>query len=381
MNVLYISHETTLGGASIALLEVIDQMKYKNINIYVSVIDDKGSFYEELIKRDVQIIKSKYFTDMTYDKNIIKKIKGYFKSIVNIFSALKIARIVKKNKIDIIHTNTSVILIGALVSKLTGISHIFHIREFTEYKNRRYRLPSKYVNKFVNNNSKKIIVISKALYLHNIIKFSDEKIKLVYDGIDINKYFISKNKNKDGIIKILVTGSITENKGQEDVIKALDYLIKNGYKNIRILLAGYKNTDYYKYLIDIINKKNLNDYIKFLGYIEDIEKIRANIDIELNCSRSEGFGRVTIEAMLNEIPVIGSNNTATSELIKDGINGLLYESGNIHELAKKIIRLIENEEERREMGKNAREYVLENFSDKKNAEQIYDIYKDIIEGI
>lgn len=390
MNILYISHETTLGGASLALLELIDEMNDKDINIYVSVISNQGSFYEELKKRNVKIICVKYFTDMIYDKCIIKRLNGFLKSMINTISAFKLAKIAKNNKIDIIHTNTSVVLIGAWISKLTGINHVFHIREFSEYKSRKYRLPVRYVNRTVNENSKKIIVISKALYNYNMKNFSTEKIKLIYDGIDISKYnrdnenkyndIVNKDDN-DKTIKILVTGSITENKGQEDAIRALDILVKQGYKNVKLLLAGNKNTDYYNKLINIIKQNNLMSYIEFLGFTKEIEKIRSDIDIELNCSRSEGFGRVTVEAMLSSIAIIGANNTATSELIQDGFNGLLYEEGNINQLSEKIIRLIDNSDERYKLGKNAKEYVLNNFSNKKNADEIYAMYTNLLEGI
>lgn len=383
MKVLYISHEIELGGASLALLEVIDEMSKKNVKIYVSVMSTKGSFYKELIKRDINIIHIKYFTDMIYgNRTVINKLKGVIKTFTNMLSAFKLAKIAKYNKIDIIHTNSSVTIIGAFISRLTGIAHIFHIREFTETKIRKYRLPGKYVYKFVNKNSKKIIVISRALYNYNLKNFANENISLIYDGINISKAAFNNDTNKsDKTINVLITGNLSENKGQEDAIRALDILIQKGYTNIKFLFAGNKSSNYYNYLTKIINNKNLNDYIEFLGYVKEIEKIRSYVDIELNCSRSEGFGRVTVEAMLNGTPIIGANNTATSELIHDGINGLLYESGNINQLSEQIIRLIENPSERYTFGKSGKEYVLKNFSSKKNGKEIYNLYQNLLRGI
>lgn len=59
-------------------------------------------------------------------------------------------------------------------------------------------------------------------------------------------------------------------------------------------------------------------------------------DVILVCSRTEGFGRATVEAMLAGKPVIGANNTATAELIQDDSNGLLYRTGDPQDLAGKI---------------------------------------------
>lgn len=71
-------------------------------------------------------------------------------------------------------------------------------------------------------------------------------------------------------------------------------------------------------------------------------ELRKTMDLELICSRSEAFGRVTIEAMLHSIPVIGANSGGTPELIIDKENGLLFQYGDIDELVDKIETLINN---------------------------------------
>lgn len=65
-------------------------------------------------------------------------------------------------------------------------------------------------------------------------------------------------------------------------------------------------------------------------------EIRKNVDIEIVSSKQEAFGKITVEAMMGQIPVIGSNSGGTKELIKHNQNGLLFESGNADDLAKKI---------------------------------------------
>ena len=106
-------------------------------------------------------------------------------------------------------------------------------------------------------------------------------------------------------------------------------------------------------------------------------EIRKNMDLELVCSRCEAFGRVTIEAMMSMIPVIGANTGGTKELIKQGYNGLLYEKGDFEDLANKIEELYKDRSKIREMGKNAYDY-SKGFTSERNAINIYNIYEKIV---
>ena len=115
-----------------------------------------------------------------------------------------------------------------------------------------------------------------------------------------------------------------------------------------------------------------------LGMVKDMPSLRKKMDVELVCSVCEGFGRVTIEAMMSSNPVIGSDTGGTPELIQDGVNGYLYRQGNIQELADKIIGLLEHPEEIGRMGRNAYLFAVGRFTRKKNAEKILEVYEKLI---
>lgn len=75
--------------------------------------------------------------------------------------------------------------------------------------------------------------------------------------------------------------------------------------------------------------------------------------VEVIASRYEAFGRITIEAMLNELPVIGANSAGTAELITDGVTGLLYPSGNVSKLSDALEMTFNNYDNALAMAKNA----------------------------
>lgn len=377
MNILYISHERNLGGASIALLELIDEMLLMKQTIYVLIVG-RGKFYEELTKRDVKIIEKKYYVSMYRRVNWKSRVKCILRNIQNCIVAYQVSKEIKKYNIDLIHTNTSVIYIGAMISKISGIPHIFHIREFDTAEDRKYPISPKSINKFIENNSVKIVTISKGLYMESVKKFNKDKVMTIYDGIsDIYKSKRSPSINRDEF-NILILGYISLGKGQKDGVLAVINLYKKGYRNVKLTLAGNFEQKYKDEIDDLIMKNNVKDNIRILKFTKDVVALHKEADLELNCSRSEGFGRTTIEAMYNEKPIIGVDCVATNELIIDGINGFLYKAGDIDELSRKIEYLICNYKERSIMGKNGYEYAINEFSSKKNAHNIFNLYKKII---
>ncbi|MCB2298275.1 glycosyltransferase family 4 protein [Clostridium tagluense] len=382
MNILYISHEMELGGATIALLELIDEMILKGNKVFVTVIAKEGAFYEEISKREVKLIIVTYYFWLNKKIKIRSKVKFLYENIINIINARKISRIIKENKIDLIHTNTSVLNFGLLLSKYTGIPHIFHVREFAERGlNFKYFLSKKKCLSFIYKYSEKIIVISKALYDENLKNFSKDKLTLIYDGVSIrNSKKKSENIKTLKPFNIMIVGEVASHKRTKDAVLAVNNLIKKGYDEIMLFIVGNGNEDYIQEIRGVIKENNIEENIILMGFRVDIDALRAGICLEVVCSGSEGFGRVTIEAMFNENPVIGANNTATGELIINNFNGLLYETGDYIGLSEKIKYFIDNPNEIERMGVNGHSYAIERFTSKRNAEEIYKLYNEILKS-
>ena len=135
MKVLFISHEKKVNGASKSLLNIIDELSSRGYGIYVLTPYKDGAFYNELINRKyVKIIVMPYYlwcqakTKISWIKN--KIMWPLFRSRINMLTAKRLSGIIKREKIDIIHSNTSVINIGALIRKDINVPHIWHLREF-----------------------------------------------------------------------------------------------------------------------------------------------------------------------------------------------------------------------------------------------------------
>lgn len=381
MNIMYINHENSLGGGTKSLLGMIDKLRlYKDVNITVVIpYIGNGSLEKQLISNKINYVKVHYrWWMIPKDKNkFIPKINSI---VLNFISINRIAKIAKDLKIDIIHSNSSVINIGGLVSERTGIPHVWHIREFGDedhglvFINKR----AECIN-FINKNSEKVIAISKSVFKKFEGDILPNKLILIYNGIEKRDLKEKRDNTNKKEFNILLAGAIKNSKGQKQAILAVEKLIKEyGYNDIKLNLAGANENGYADYLKELIKKLGIEKHIKFLGFTNKIDEIRDRMDLELVCSKKEAFGRVTVEAMMSGNPIIGSDTGATVELIEPNFNGLLYCENNIVDLAKKIKIFIENPNEGIRMGSNGREFALNNFTTEINAMNIYNTYKKLM---
>lgn len=356
MNIMYITHETDLNGASRSLLGLIDCLENEH-TIYVVVQSNKGKLVEELKKRKVLILVYPYYRwSVAYIsvKNWLKKLgKWYFyEQFINIRTAKKMARIVNEQQIDIIHSNSGVINVGGLISKYTGVKHVWHLREFGDLDfNMHHLYPRIFYRMFMNKYAVKFICISKAIFDHYEYLETTKKT-LIYNGVGKENYICNKKCIDDTEIKFLIAGRLEAAKGQYLAIQACQYIIEKGITNFKLYLAGSGS-------IDIPD--DVKEYIHVIGMVEDMPKLRSGIDVELVCSKAEAFGRVTVEAMMSKCPVIGSDSGGTKELIQDGVTGYLFKCGDSVDLADKMIKIIENKYLINEFGEVASEYAIKGF--------------------
>ncbi|MCF0149645.1 MAG: glycosyltransferase family 4 protein, partial [Clostridium sp.] len=341
MNVLFINHDDSLGGASRSLLGIIDELKTRDVNFTVVIPkNQRGGLREELRRKGINFVLLDFSWWMRYKdelegkpRRMLLKLKTASK---NLIASLKLIRICRRLKIDVIHTNSSVVNIGGIVHSLTGIKHVWHIREFgLEDHGICFIDGFESATKFLNNNSDKVVAVSKSIYDKYKDAINEEKLIVVHNGVKSRNF--NKDYSNDNLqFNLLIAGAIKKSKGQKQAILAVNKLIKDGYDNVFLYIAGKDEAGCEGELKALVKELKIEKHIKFLGFINDLDTVRANIDVELVCSKKEGFGRVTVEAMMAGNPIIGTNTGATTELIKSNYNGLLYNDGDFEELARCI---------------------------------------------
>ncbi len=386
MKILFFTHYSELYGANKSLLDLIDGLVlvYK-IEPYVilpregaiiSMLNEKQIPYAIVnfnqwceIKQRTSRHPFRYVKKVIENKNRIHKLNKF-----NEEQIFKVKESITNFNPDYVYSNSSVFNFGFLFAKKFNIKHIWHFREFGE---KDYNLVFFNKKNVVNcfNKSDKIIAISNAIKFFYKTNYFVKNIEVAYNSVlsmSVLEKIDTRKENKkvrnSSEIVFGIVGLLHKNKGQEDAIRAFK-LVNSLYPETKLLIAGTGNQ---QDLLNLTTDLNITSKVEFLGHIEDPFDAFLNMDVNLMCSRNEGLGRVTIEAMAASIPTIGYRGGGTIEIIKEYQTGLFYEN-NYQNLSEKMIFLIENESKRIEMGINARKIFQENYLNEIYASSIYEI--------
>lgn len=380
MKILFISHSSSMYGAPKSMFNLIKDLKERYNVEAIVVTPQEGELVQELENIDVKCIVSKYYwwmTDKDYCSSYINKFKNFLRIILNKIHFISLYNKLKKYNFDIVHSNTSVCEIGYNLSRKFNVPHIWHIRE--DAKNA-FNLSYIYSNNIVRKYYKKtkyLIGVSNFVIKKQKIFNGLENTKIIYDGVESNNLTKTSEHYRRNIINLCIVGSLDDNKNQMEALLAINILVNKGINNIRLHIIGDGLKSYKDTLNKYIRDNELEDYVIFYGYSNNIYNILKDMHIGLMCSKNEAFGRVTVEYMFSYIPVIGSNTGGTREIIIDNKTGFLYELGDAIDLSNKINYFINNRTDIKLMGYNGFNIASQKFTVKKNTDNIYKLYESI----
>ncbi len=178
------------------------------------------------------------------------------------------------------------------------------------------------------------------------------------------------NDDNYNILSVTRLSNSERLKGIDTVIKALP-LLKDKIPNIKYSVIG--KGDDVKRLKKLANDLDVNEYVDFLGFVEDINGYYQHCDVFTLPSKKEGFGIVYLEAMEYKKPVIAVNYAGPTDVILDEETGFLCEYDDEHCLAEKVYNLYANDELAKQFGENAYNRLIEKFT--------FDAFKKRLESI
>ena len=372
MRILHISSSASLtGGAERCLLELIQFEITQGINPFV-VFPKTGAFTNTLRSMKVPffVVRSSPWRHHPSQNPIQSNIAFTVKGCINFVGELQVARIVRANQIDLIHINTSATSLGHIASKLTGTPLVWHIREFNNETLSRTFYKDRYSRKCILD-SDAVIAVSKAVSLEYPSKNS---LTVIYDSIDLPQRKRTRPLFSESTTQICLIANKLPDKGQIEAIQAMHLLPIKVLENTHLKLVGADmNKDYCAEIERLIDEFELSSFVECLPFSESPYDILKNSDIALNCSKSESFGRTTVEAMASGCLVIGKDNTCTHELLCNG-NGLLYTDE--FDLARQIEWAVDNKSQARVIADSGYSFAYSSFKD--GSSQVIELFSSVI---
>jgi glycosyltransferase involved in cell wall biosynthesis len=352
----FISHTALLGGAEKALLELIEGLKSKGMDCFV-VMPSAGPLEQALQRLDVPYAIVKY----SWWSNPVNRLRRNCNNVLAIF---QLARVLKREKIDVVCSNTVTIPSGAFAAKLCGLPHIWLIKEFgKEDHGLEFDIGEKLAMRLIDLLSRTVVCNSHAVLAKFAQHIPKAKLTMIYTGIADSFEGGSARpsaRRSPRAICVLV-GAVRPSKGQEEAIEAINLLAKEGL-DVGLAIVGSGAPEYEAHLRELIAARHLDDRVELVGHVDNPSAYVESADIVLICSRREAFGRAPLEGMAMGKPIVGSRSGGTVEMVRDHFNGLLYAPGDARDLANQIKHLAENPEYARKLGEKGREWGKQAFT-------------------
>ena len=213
--------------------------------------------------------------------------------------------------------------------------------------------------------------IQNANLIRSISEFTEEQVKAFdYKGafvrfpawINIDAYLDAgiKRSNKDPY-QIIFVGSITDRKNPKIIVESLEMIDKNFSLE---LIGQTPNTNYLKELKKIISQSKHSRKIVLTPFLSTEQLISkySSANLFILPSKSEGLGRVIIEAQATACPVLISSDTGMSDLIIENETGFIFKNNDPQDLAKSLNFILSNYDFALQVGNNSKNFVKENHS-------------------
>ena len=383
MKIMYFLHEggEYFNGASRSALALIRANAAAG-NSNIVVIPAAGGRLEEELRRiantEILVVPSYRWKDFRRERPVSQL---YYRlryltagRILNRVRARRLARTARERGVSLVHSNSSVIDLGARTAKYAKLPHIWHFREFGEEDFGMFPYGSERgFYREVERLSSAVVCVSEAVKNKLAAHVDEKKLRVIYNGVPLPAK-LPPERERDGTVNVLISGVISEKKGQRTAVEALHRLSGQGIDNVRLTVAGRGRAaglgDCYE---------RVSDRVRLSGFCDDMAGLRKTMDIELMCSVSEAFGRTVVEAMAAGLIIIGAAAGAAPELIDNGVTGFLFPPGDAEALAERILAAMRlDEAELAAMRERAYASVCEKFSESRYTGEVLALYHELI---
>jgi glycosyltransferase involved in cell wall biosynthesis len=348
-------------------------MKTINIINLNLIIGGKEIYLLNLIKELRKDYKISFFTKIDVWKNTellkLENIKIYDIKSISYKDFFKIKKFIVNNS-----SSKDIFIFNGNRAIYLGAFFPYNYKKIAIQHSSLYDIQDGYIKKYLRILIYKIILFNYDRLI-GISKYSvfpiinNKKVEVILNGINFEKFYnCKKSKNKE-YINILMVGILNDNKGQYEALEILKYLDKK----FRLIIVG-DGEDREK-IEKYIQNNNLKNRVILTGKINNVIDYYSQADILLFMSKNEGLPLTILEAMACGIPVLTTNVGGIGEIIKNNVNGIFINRNNKKEIADIIKKVIENDELKLTLIRNAYNLVRNDLNLKNHVEQ----FKSLIE--
>ena len=376
--VLYLNHSAQMSGAEVSLRALLRGLRQSNAPFEPLVaLPGDGPFAGELREENWNVS----FAPLRR----LQRPRGIIDGMASLLHVLQtaphICRLVDKSGARLIHSNsTTAHLVGGVAAERTNRPSIWHCRDLISLERIAPQLASK---------ATRVVAISGCV-ASQLEKdgVPHEKISVIYNGLDPERWRCKQDSDLRATLALPedafvfgIVGQLVPWKNHADFIEAAaKFMQQEDVGNARfVAIGGDLFGDHQDYIVELralVKKHGLTDRFNFIPRQTSAVDAISALDCLVHPARDEPFGRVLMEAMSLEIPVIAVNENGPLEIVTHGHDGLLVKPNAPDELAQAMTRVFRDADLRQHLRQNGRETVQDKFHIADHAAQFEALYRE-----
>jgi glycosyltransferase involved in cell wall biosynthesis len=374
--IVFVDHVARLSGGEIALARLLEALDGR-IAAHV-ILGEEGPLVERLLRAGAAVevlpmpaglrdARKASMTPRQVDVDAARAFGRYVRSL---------ARRLRLIGPDLVHTNSlKAALVGGTAGRLARLPVLWHIRDriAADYLPR----PAVYAVRAASLVLPSAVVANSATTLATLPR--RRKRHVVHGIVSDPLALAAEQRRRRRTLTVGVVGRLSRWKGQHVFLEAFAAAFPEDAATARIVGSPlFGENEYEAFLRRRAVELGIADRVEFRGFRHNVAAELAELDVLVHCSVTpEPFGQVVVEGMAAGLPVVAAAAGGPTEIITDGVDGLLARPGDAGELARRLRELALDAELRERLGRHARE-TSRRYSAEGAAAQMLRVYEAVL---
>ena len=358
MNILQISSASSFGGGERYVVDLTNALVARGHDVYVAVRPGSP------LPRHLQLSAEKILTLP-------------LRNALDVQSARELEKFVRRKGIEVVHAHMARDYSLASYAARRNPQTKFIVTRHVLFKLNR-------LHRHTLSRATCVIAVSEAVAreLRSSQIVSNDQIAVIHNGIDVERIketcaglsrglFLRTLGMPAGAHLVGSIGELRTLKRHDDFIRAAALVLKE-FPETQFVLAGVGEVR--KQLEELVAELRLTDRFRFLGWLDDADKLLCAMDVFVSASETESFGLAIVEAMAAGTAVVATATEGAQEVIEDQKTGLLVPIGDVKRIAESVLDLLSDPEKRTRLATQSVQSAAKNFSLSRMVNEIERIY-------
>ena len=369
LNILHLVLSFRRGGRRNAIANLAGQTS-KAVNCHLACLDELGCPPEELggLFRSVSVLE--------------RPTRGHCRG------ALRLSRICRERKIDLIHAHDAASQYAATVARFfrPRMKLVMTFHRTLGFESARHR--DKLRNAFCGFFSQAIVTASTERKHHFLSENAvpQRKLTVIPFGVDLERFRPDPSARRevraalgvrDQTLLIGAIGHFGPEKGIDQAVRAFQTLSARNPETDAALVVLGDGTPEQREAVAKLVRQNPSARVILAGFQEDVWRWLPALDVFLHTPRMEAFGLALIEAMACGLPVVATRVGSLPEIVREAQTGLVVEAGSVEAIAAGLSRVVRDEELRHQLASHARQVAQREYSSDLCARRYVTLYERV----